>query len=208
VKEDGTTMIEKISARKQEVAARQARASAMKEDATAPKPRTIYLAGYDVFRADALEYGEHLRQACLRHGFEGLYPLDNAAPPELSGRALAQWICEANTGLLRRADMVMANLNPFRGAEPDSGTVFEVGYAAALGKPVWVYTASGASLIEQVATGRDGARAVDAQGYTVEDFGLNLNLMIACSAQVVVGDAEDCLRRMADAQSSLSPTWS
>lgn len=167
----------------------------------AQKPKTIYLAGYDVFRADAAKHGERLRQACLRHGFQGLYPLDNAAPPELSGRALAQWICEANIGLLRRADMVMANLNPFRGAEPDSGTVFEVGYAAALGKPVWAYTGKSASLIEQVAAGRDGARAVDAQGYTVEDFGLNLNLMIACSAQVVAGGPEDCLRRMAQAQS-------
>ena len=183
----------------------QARASAMKEEAAAPKPRTIYLAGYDVFRADALEYGERLRQACLRHGFEGLYPLDNAVPAGLSGRALARWICEANIGLLRRADMVMANLNPFRGAEPDSGTVFEVGYAAALGKPIWVYTANGASLVEQVATGRDGARAVDAQGYTVEDFGLNLNLMIACSTQVVVGGAEDCLRRMAQAEPGQGP---
>ncbi|OWT63743.1 nucleoside 2-deoxyribosyltransferase [Candidimonas nitroreducens] len=168
--------------------------------AAARKAKTIYLAGYDVFRADALEHGERLQQACLRHGYTGLYPLDNAAPPDLAGRALAQWICAANIGLLRRADRVMANLNPFRGAEPDSGTVFEVGYAAALGKPVWVYTGSGASLVEQVAAGRDGARAVDAQGYTVEDFGLNLNLMIACSAQVVVGDAEDCLRAMARAE--------
>ncbi|NLY34834.1 MAG: nucleoside 2-deoxyribosyltransferase, partial [Alcaligenaceae bacterium] len=30
----------------------------------------------------------------------------------------------------------------------------------------------------------------------VEDFGLNLNLMIACSTRVVVGDARDCLEKM------------
>jgi nucleoside 2-deoxyribosyltransferase len=44
----------------------------------------------------------------------------------------------------------------------------------------------------------DGAsRMVDAEGYTVEDFGLNLNLMLACSARIVVGKASDCLARMA-----------
>lgn len=158
--------------------------------------KTVYLAGYDVFRENAAAHGERLKQACRSHGFEGLYPLDNDAPADLSGARLARWICQANIGLLRRADMLMANLNPFRGAEPDSGTVFEVGYAAALGKPVWVYTDIGASLVEQAAIRRVDGRAVDAQGYTVEDFGLNLNLMIACSAQVVVGSAEECLRRM------------
>ena len=45
----------------------------------------------------------------------------------------------------------------------------------------------------------DASRAVDAQGFTVEDFGMNLNLMLACSAHIVVGDAADCLARMARA---------
>ena len=43
----------------------------------------------------------------------------------------------ANLEAIRAADFVMANLNDFRGpGEPDSGTAFEVGFAAALGKPV------------------------------------------------------------------------
>lgn len=160
--------------------------------------KKIYLAGFDVFRPDAVEYGNSLKALCRDHGFDGLYPLDNAAPGHLSGIELAQWICQANIGLIRQADAVMANLNPFRGAEPDSGTVFEVGYAVALNKPVWVYTQTADSLVQQVAV--DAAQGngayVDEQGYTVEDFGLNLNLMIACSSRVVVGTAGDCLRRI------------
>lgn len=160
---------------------------------------TIYLAGFDVFRVDSLAHGEWLKQQCRRHGFEGLYPLDNQAPVGLSGRALAQWIYESNVALIRRADVVMANLNAFRGAEPDSGTAFEVGYAAALGKPVWAYVDEADSLVQRLAVARrdDPARHVDDRGYTVEDFGLNLNLMLACSATVVVGDAAQCLARMA-----------
>jgi len=166
--------------------------------------RTVYLAGFDVFRADAVAHGERLRALAARHGFEGLYPLDNTAPAGLSGPELARWIYRANVALIERADLVMANLNPFRGAEPDSGTAFEVGYAVALGKPVWGYTRQAGTLIEQTravpapvdpAAGDPAAgspaRHVDAQGYTVEDFGLNLNLMLACSARIVVGGPDD-----------------
>ncbi|SEI67863.1 nucleoside 2-deoxyribosyltransferase [Achromobacter sp. NFACC18-2] len=165
--------------------------------------RSVYLAGFDVFLPDAVAHGERLKTLCATYGFEGLFPLDNAAPAGLSDQALAQWIYQANIALIRRADMVMANLNPFRGAEPDSGTAFEVGYAIACGKPVWAYTSQAGSLIDQVAVGAaadDGvSRIVDAQGHTVEDFGLNLNLMLACSAHVVIGGAADCLASMARA---------
>lgn len=162
---------------------------------------SVYLAGFDVFRPDSVAYGESLKDLCRAYGLQGLYPLDNHAPPGLHGRGLADWIYRENIKLIERADAVMANLNPFRGAEPDSGTAFEVGYALALGKPVWAYTAVSDSMVEQVAVtqAQDGAgpRHVDANGYTVEDFGLNLNLMLACSATVVIGDAGVCLQRIA-----------
>ncbi|MDQ6215055.1 nucleoside 2-deoxyribosyltransferase [Achromobacter insolitus] len=164
---------------------------------------SVYLAGFDVFLPDAAAHGTRLKALCATYGFEGLFPLDNEAPQDLSGLALAQWIYRENVALIRRADMVMANLNPFRGAEPDSGTAFEVGYAIACGKPVWGYTGQAGTLIDQVAVGAaadDGvSRMVDAHGYTVEDFGLNLNLMLACSARIVTGGAADCLAQMARA---------
>jgi nucleoside 2-deoxyribosyltransferase len=159
----------------------------------------LYLAGFDVFRPDAVAYGDTLKAMCRHYGFEGLYPLDNAGPADLRDRALAEWIYQSNVALIQRADGVLANLNPFRGAEPDSGTAFEVGYAVALGKPVWAYTSQAGSIVDQaaVAKSQDGTRHVDACGYTVEDFGMNLNLMLACSATVVVGDAAACLARVA-----------
>jgi nucleoside 2-deoxyribosyltransferase len=170
---------------------------------------SLYLAGFDVFRPDAVAYGESLKAMCAQYGLEGLYPLDNSAPPHLSGRALADWIYRGNIKLIERADGVMANLNPFRGAEPDSGTAFEVGYAIALNKPVWAYTAIADSIVEQVAEcqASDGGhpRHVDANGYTVEDFGMNLNLMLACSASIVIGDAGVCLERIAREAGASSP---
>lgn len=159
----------------------------------------IYLAGFDVFRPDAQAHGERLKAACTAHGFTGVYPLDGELPAGLSGRAAAQWIYESNVALIRQCDAVMANLNAFRGHEPDSGTAFEVGFAAALGKAVWAYTDETRDLVTQLTQSSGGPLppACDANGYLVEDFGLNLNLMLACAARVVTGDAHACLAAMA-----------
>ncbi|GAA4325291.1 nucleoside 2-deoxyribosyltransferase [Pigmentiphaga soli] len=159
----------------------------------------IYLAGPDVFRPDAAAYGRWLKAQCARHGLQGVFPFDTdeEAGAGRQGMDAAQAICRANLALIDEVDAVMANLEPFRGQEPDSGTVFEIGYAHARGKPVWVYTPHASPLAERVAAGADGHGPVDARGWRVEDFGLPLNLMIACTATVVAGDADECLRRIA-----------
>ncbi|KAK42566.1 nucleoside 2-deoxyribosyltransferase [Caballeronia jiangsuensis] len=160
----------------------------------ASEPR-IYLAGFDVFRRDAKEHGEHLKQLCRDRRFVGLYPLDGQVPSSLQRQDAARWIYAANIELIRSADIVMANLDDFRGSgEPDSGTAFEVGFAAALGKPIWAYRSNEGTLaqrVEAAATGGKGAYC--AGGYLIEDFGLSVNLMLACSTQLVVGGPAACL---------------
>ncbi len=161
------------------------------------RPQSIYLAGFDVFRRDAVSHGEQLKMLCSKYGFDGRYPLDNRVPRSLAPQEQARWICRENLAMLDECDVIVANLNPFRGAEPDSGTVFEVGYAVARGKPVWAYTERGESLVERLGVQRlEGRGPVDSLGFTVEDYGLNLNLMIACTVNVVVGGIEDCLHEL------------
>ncbi|KTC33260.1 nucleoside 2-deoxyribosyltransferase [Pseudomonas sp. ABAC61] len=141
-------------------------------------PPRIYLAGFDVFRTDAKDHGAYLKRLCSAQGLHGLFPLDNQAPPNLSPAATAQWICRQNLQMILDCTALLANLNDFRGLEPDSGTAFEVGAAIALGKPVWAYFEGPATLRQQVphdACGRD------AQGFAVEDFNLPRNLMLACT---------------------------
>lgn len=139
----------------------------------------IYLAGFDVFREDAAAEGNRMKMLCEHYGFTGLFPLDN----ECSG---AEEIFSANMAMIASCDVVAANMNSFRGAEPDSGTAFEVGAAYAMGKKVFCYRQDGRTLREQLGE-------ADAQGYAVEDFGYPLNLMIACSSRIVIGTLEDCL---------------
>lgn len=157
----------------------------------------LYLAGPDVFRPDAEAWAAQARALCRRHGHQALLPLDVA-------QTTAAAIFRSNLRLLNEADAVIANLNPFRGQEPDSGTCVEIGYALALGKPVLGYANSLRSLRERLrALGPDATgRFRDASGWTVEDFGLPFNLMLAVPLPMVEGDLEDGLRQL---EASLRP---
>ncbi len=152
----------------------------------------IYFAGPDVFRPDVVAWAEEVRALCRAAGHQALIPLDNEA-------SNAADICAANLDMIRRADMVVANVDPFRGLEPDSGTAFELGFASALGLPVIAYFADARSLVEKVAAAqhrpllRTASGLRDADGFAVEDFGLPLNLMLAVSARLVVGDVRAAL---------------
>ncbi|MGN0106752.1 MAG: nucleoside 2-deoxyribosyltransferase [Hominilimicola sp.] len=142
--------------------------------------KKVYLAGWEVFRPDAVEVGKRLKKLCAKYDFEGMYPLDNECDN-------AKDIYKGNIELIRESDCVIANVNAFRGYEPDSGTAFEIGYAAALGKKVIAYLSESRPMIEWVK---------DENGYSVEDFGYPVNLMIAMGAEVVTGGAEDALKKL------------
>jgi nucleoside 2-deoxyribosyltransferase len=166
-------------------------------EAAARRPR-IYLAGFDVFRPDAVAHGETLKVLCRAFGFDGLYPLDAAVPSITDPGDRARWVYEANIGAIRQADIVLANANDFRGTgEPDSGTAFEIGFAVATGKPVWAYTTDRRALRERVPSSVTQSGLLCEKGFLVEDFGLPMNLMIACSTRIVFGDARACLTEIA-----------
>lgn len=156
--------------------------------------KKIYLAGPDVFEPDAIEQGERLKALCLEYGLEGLYPLDNVIEASPTPEDTAEVIRKANIGLIRNADIVVANLNPFRGFEPDSGTLYEVGFAEALGKPVFSYAADRRFMIERLrdVQGLDVDALVCRDGKMIEDFGHSHNLMFAHT--LVATDLESCLR--------------
>lgn len=141
----------------------------------------VYLAGPDVFRADVRAWAETARELCRAAGHEALVPLDG-------GEAGAEGIYRNNLRLIDAADAVVANLNPFRGAEPDSGTCVEIGYALARGKLVVGYAEALPELRTRLQARADGQGAWrDAAGNAVEDFGLPFNLMLAVPARLVAG---------------------
>ncbi len=107
-------------------------------------------------------------------GFEVLTPLDtDIAMPS------AFQIAISNTELIRQCDIVLADVQPFRGTEPDSGTVFEIGYAKALGKAVVTYNNPINSYQERLEEW-DYKHCYGTPNFQPEAFGLKQNLMISC----------------------------
>jgi nucleoside 2-deoxyribosyltransferase len=146
--------------------------------------RKLYLAGPEVFASDAVEIGHAKRAICARYGFEGLFPLDNQIAAQASPRETGLAIFRANRDMIRSADLVIANLTPFRGLSADPGTVWEIGFAAGLGIPVIGYSHDPRPLLERaqawgpVAWHADSGEWLDEQGLVVEAFGMADNLMI------------------------------
>jgi len=143
----------------------------------------VYLAGPDVFDSKLNVLAANKKAICADYGLEGKFPLDAALDlsacktPQERGIAISA----ANEALIRDCDAVIANLTPFRGVSADAGTVYELGYATALGKRVFAYTTEMVLYTERVKkrfgpidkkTGRD--RNTQA----VELFSLHDNLML------------------------------
>ena len=84
---------------------------------------------------------------------------------------------------MRRADIGLFNLTPFRGPSADAGTIFELGFLFALERPVYGYASAAKKYRDRVDV-EDGPiverneQLWDRDGYAVEDFGLSDNLMI------------------------------
>jgi nucleoside 2-deoxyribosyltransferase len=78
---------------------------------------------------------------------------------------------------MERADLVIANLTPFRGASADAGTLVELGWFLGRGRPIFAYSNSATPFAERSAALI--ARVPDPMpGLTVGGFGLPDNLMI------------------------------
>ena len=162
----------------------------------------VYFAGPDVFSRSYGAFKAMVVADCVELGLEPLFPGD-----EVTGTDPAA-IFRDNLGLIDRADAVVANLNPFRGAEPDSGTVFELGYAYARGKRLFGYVEIEETNVDRLEridgpTIRYGSDVLDRQGNKVESFGLPMNLMICVPAELVIGSVHECLVLMAN----ISERW-
>lgn len=148
---------------------------------------SVYLAGPDVFLAEARAVGARKIALCAEAGLDGLYPLD--AELKLGGLPSgeqAEAIYRSNLALMDRADAIIANMTPFRGPGMDAGTAFEIGYMAARGRPVFAYSSDCGDYRRRVAQTRwaEAGASHDRDGFEIEDFGLCDNLMMACAAHL------------------------
>jgi nucleoside 2-deoxyribosyltransferase len=147
----------------------------------------IYLAGPEVFLADAAGIGARKRAICADYGLAGVFPGD-AAPPEVRLARPEQGlaISHAMELLMRSCDAMIVNLTPFHGPSADVGSAYEMGFMRALNRPVFAYSNDPRPLAERVAAFWGGAVRKRATGETegpdgmaIEAFDLHDNLMLA-----------------------------
>ena len=142
-------------------------------------PIKIYFAGPDVFRPDYESVKRRIRQLCIPAGAEAIFPDDNNQTDPLK-------IFLVNVGLIRKADGVIANLNPFRSeTEPDSGTAFECGLAFALGKKVIGYMSDLRPMVDKFGGTTDPKTQT-----AVENFDQPANLMLVQCTDIIVDSVE------------------
>jgi len=150
------------------------------------QPR-VYLAGPDVFFPQPTLWAAGKKTICDRYGIVGVSPLDDLAEEPAEWATFPFWrrIALRNEAHIRSCQGLIANLTPFRGPSADVGTVYEVGFARALGLAIFGYATTTEAFLSRTlrALGgeakaqRDGAWH-DGDGLLVEQFGLFDNLMI------------------------------
>jgi len=147
----------------------------------------VYLAGPDVFLPEPIVWLERKKAICAGFGLTGVSPLDALADEPKAWASLPDWrrIALRNEAHIRGCDALIANLTPFRGPSADVGTVYEVGFARALGLRLFGYATVATEFLDRTIAHLDGgaARAADgswwdADGMQIEQFGLFDNLMI------------------------------
>ncbi|WP_156103869.1 nucleoside 2-deoxyribosyltransferase [Acidithiobacillus ferrivorans] len=128
-------------------------------------------------------------QSLDRHGVSGI-----TVPGKTKDAVSVFELC---MDMIRSCDALVANITPFRGDEPDAGTVFEIATAYALGKPVVAYTLDTRLTHERHA--HNGSITANGalmcrSGFLVEQFGLSCNVMVAQACHAIVfGDAVSAL---------------
>ena len=159
----------------------------------------IYLAGPEVFHAEAAAIGEAKAALCARYGHEGLFPLDAAVSAEgLTAYQHGLAIYAADIDMMDQADAIIANLTPFRGPHADPGTAFELGYMRAQGKTCLAYSTVPALLADRLGTGER-----DADGFAIERFDMADNLML----EGAVADGADATIERPKAPTESDPYW-
>lgn len=101
----------------------------------------VYIAGPMLFYPDGAFQIARYKDICTQLGFslpQGITPILDSDSPATRAIKHRMRCIES----LDNCDYVLANLTPFRGNQPDSGTLFEAGYACATGKQCYFFIES------------------------------------------------------------------
>lgn len=162
--------------------------------------KKVYIAGPQVFLPDPMKFFDEVTEIANELKLHAIIPFDAST----NGQPLE--IFNSNVARIKSCDGVIAYVDPFRGSEPDSGTVWECGAAFMLGKPIVYYFKDDATV--EIKARRyfrsmfwnltRRLKDVMPDGMVTERFGYPLNLMLAYSGAAVVGGPRKALMKLKD----------
>ena len=160
------------------------------------KNEAIYIAGPECFYTYGYDALAAMRRRAEALGFSVTLPNDDPLDldnPDLQKRADS--IFDNLKTIMHRTTAVVADLEAYRGAEPDAGTVYELGMAYAKGARCYGYTRDKRTLQTKNQGTRQSERGLlDEKGRLMAYPQLPFSPCIIGSTKIVEGDFDDCLR--------------
>ena len=169
----------------------------VREEAAAVSGKRIYLAVFERYDENAEVILKQMKDICQSYGYEAVSPLDLAAGVgleetdnvyEKAGRLFQNYQQH-----VRDTDIIIANLNHYRGYEVNNDVGFECGMGFQLGKRLYGYMDDTSRMIDRIPHLGEDKEYRDQTGSNVEDFDYPVNLMFACSMKIFEGTFEQII---------------
>jgi nucleoside 2-deoxyribosyltransferase len=156
----------------------------------------IYIAGPECFYTNGYKRLNAMRQLAEYYGFSVTLP--NDAKLDLQSQDLrknADEIFRNCADSMNQSNVIIVDLELFRGSEPDGGSVYEIGMAYAHGCRCYAYTRDKRNMVfkHQNSVLRNEL-IYDAEGRILANQDLPFSPMIVGSCKIVEGGFEDCLK--------------
>lgn len=157
----------------------------------------VYLSGFERYDVNGDAIYHKMKELCRKNGLIAVSPLDDA--PGFSGMetdnpyTLAANLFDNYQRHVRHCDIIIANLNDYRGYEPCNDVGFECGMGFQLGKKLYGYMDSTEPLIHRLPHLGEASGFRDHTGCNVENFNYPANLMFACSMKIFEGNFAEIL---------------
>jgi len=169
-------------------------ARAIKKEGERP---VVYLSGFERYAPDGQDVYQNMKAICESYGLAAVSPLDEAAGlikiETDNPYVKASNIFDQYQRHVRQCDIIIANLNDYRGHEICNDVGFECGMGFQLGKQLYGYMDDAKPLIDRIPHLGADSGFRDHTGSNVENFNYPANLMFACSMKIFEGKFEDII---------------
>lgn len=161
----------------------------------------VYLSGVERYQENAKEIFEHKKKICQKYGLIAIAPTDLAEGVEKiitdQPYLWAANMFEHYQNHVRACDVIIADLNNYRGYEINNDVGFECGMAFQLGKKMYGYMDHTDPLINRIPHLGEAYEFRDHTGSNVENFDYPVNLMFGCSMDILEGTFEETIKKVA-----------